>query len=144
MDNLFFSLAEEIRKCTACPLWKSRTLAVPGEGIFNKQISDKQIKLFFIGEAPGEEENRQGLPFIGRSGKFLDEMLKIAGVERKDVFITGAVKCHPPKNRNPTAKELKICKELWLDNQINIIQPKLIVILGKVALKSLLDGEISN
>jgi DNA polymerase len=127
-----FSLAEQIRRCTACPLYKSRLLAVPGEG-------PKNAKIMFIGEAPGEEENRQGLPFVGRSGKFLDEMLDLANLKRKDVFITGACKCHPPKNRNPKVKELKTCKELWLGRQIEIIKPKLIVLLGKAAVKSLLN-----
>jgi len=127
-----FSLAEEIRRCTACPLYKSRLLAVPGEGPSN-------AKIMFIAEAPGEEENRQGLPFIGRSGKFLDELLKIAGIDRKDVFITGACKCHPEHNRNPTVSELKKCKELWLNQQVALIKPKLIVVLGRSALKSLLN-----
>ena len=76
-----FSLAEEIRKCTACPLWKSTTLAVPGEG-------SKDAKVMMVGEAPGEEEDRQGLPFVGRSGKLLDKMLEAAGLDRKRVFIT--------------------------------------------------------
>jgi len=132
-----FSLAEEIRKCTACPLHKNRLLTVPGEG-------PQKAKIMFVGEAPGSEEDRQGLPFVGRSGKFLDEMLKIADLERKDIFITGSVKCHPPKNRNPTAKELKTCKK-WLDQQIKLIEPQLIVVLGRVALKNLLDeDEISK
>ncbi len=127
-----FSLAEGIRTCTACPLHKSRTLAVPGEGPSN-------AKIFFVGESPGNEEDRQGLPFVGRSGKFLDELLKIANIKRKDVFITGSVKCHPQNNRNPTSVELTTCKHLWLEKQLEIIKPKLIVVLGSIALKSLLD-----
>lgn len=125
-----FSLAEGIRRCTACPLYKSRLLAVPGEGIG---------KIIVIGEAPGAEENRLGQPFVGRSGKFLDEMLKIAKMERKNIFLTEAVKCHPPENRSPTAGELKICKVLWLEKQIELIKPKLIIILGRVALRSVLN-----
>lgn len=132
MPETLFSIAEQIRKCTSCPLWKSRTLAVPGAG-------SSKARIMFVGEAPGAEEDRQGLPFVGRSGKFLDEMLKIAGMERKDIFITGAVKCHPTKNRNPAAKELETCKKLWLEKQIEIIKPKLIVVLGAIALKSLLN-----
>jgi len=127
-----FSLAEEIRRCTACPLYKSRLLTVPGEGSSN-------AKIMFVAEAPGEEENRQGLPFVGRSGKFLDELLKIAAIEREDIFITGACKCHPENNRTPRVSELKKCKELWLDQQIELIKPKLVVILGRSALKSLLN-----
>lgn len=131
-EQTLFSIAEQIRKCTACPLHKSRLLAVPGEG-------SPKAKIMFIAEAPGSEEDRQGLPFVGKSGKFLDQMLKIANLKRKDIFITGSCKCHPPKNRNPTAKELKTCKELWLDQQIKLIKPKIIVILGRVALKNLLS-----
>ncbi len=125
-----FSLAEEIRKCTACPLWKRATLAVPGEG-------PKEAKIMIIGEAPGEEEDRQGLPFVGKSGKFLDRMLEIAGIARKDVFITNVVKHRPPNNRAPKSSEIKICKELWLDKQIEILKPKLIIVLGAIALKTL-------
>src|SRR3989338_3951753 len=106
-----YSLAEGIRHCTACPLWKSRTLAVPGEGPSN-------AKIMFLGEAPGAEEDRQGLPFVGRSGKFLDELFTTVGITRKEVFITGAVKCHPEKNRTPTSHEVYTCKSLWLDQQI--------------------------
>ena len=126
-----FSLAEEIRRCTACPLYKSRMLAVPGEG---------KGKIMFVGEAPGTEEDRQGLPFVDKSGYFFDELLSIAGLSRDEVFVTGAVKCHPPKNRNPLSKELKTCKGLWLDKQIDVIKPELIVVLGNIALKSLLGG----
>ena len=127
-----FSLSEGIRTCTACPLHKSRTLAVPGEG-------SAKAEIFFVGEAPGNEEDRQGLPFVGRSGKFLDELLKIANIKRKDVFITGSVKCHPTTNRTPILIELTTCKHLWLEKQIEIIKPKLVVVLGSIALKSLLN-----
>ncbi len=126
-----FSLAEQIRKCTACPLWNKRTLAVPGEG-------PEKARLMFIGGAPGSEEDRLGQPFVGRAGEFLDEMLKKAGIERKDVFITESCKCHPPKNRNPTFSEIKTCRELWLDQQIDVITPSVIVVLGRIALRSLL------
>ena len=125
-----FSLSEDIRKCTACPLWKGTTLAVPGDGA-------KDAKIMIVGEAPGEEEDRQGLPFVGRSGKFLNQMLEIAGLDRKKVFITNTVKHRPPQNRAPTAAEIKTCKELWLDKQIEILKPRLIMVLGGVALKSL-------
>ncbi|HLD80338.1 MAG TPA: uracil-DNA glycosylase [Candidatus Nanoarchaeia archaeon] len=125
-----FSLAEEIRKCTACPLWKGTTLAVPGEGA-------KDAKIMVVGEAPGAEEDRQGIPFVGRSGKFLDKMLELGGLDRKTVFITNTVKHRPPLNRAPKASEIKVCKELWLDEQIKILKPKLIIVLGGVALKTL-------
>jgi len=124
-----FSLAEEIRRCTACPLYKSRMLAVPGEG---------SGKVMFVGEAPGVEEDRQGLPFVGKSGKFFDEVLSIAGLNRNSVFITNSVKCYSDKK--PLSSELKTCRGLWLDKQIDVLKPELIVVLGNVALKSLLGG----
>ncbi len=126
-----FSLAEGIRRCTACPLWKSRTLAVPGEG-------PRDAKIMFVGEAPGREEDRVGLPFVGRSGKFLDEMLVVAGLKRNEVFITGACKCRPPQNRTPTTQELLTCHDLWLKRQIEIIKPEIVVVMGTSALYSLL------
>ena len=126
-----YDLAENIRKCTACPLWKTRTLAVPGDG---------KGKIMIIGEAPGAEEDRQGIPFMGRAGKLLNELLETAGIDRKNVFITNTVKCRPPKNRNPNTLELKTCRK-WLDQQIETIKPKLIIILGRVALKALTGKE---
>lgn len=129
MSSLF-SLAEDIRKCTACPLWKGTTLAVPGEG-------SKDSKIMIVGEAPSAEEDRQGLPFVGRSGKYLDKMLELAGLDRKKVFITSTVKHRPPGNRMPKSSEIKVCKELWLDKQIEILKPRLIIVLGGVALKTL-------
>ncbi len=125
-----FSLSEGIRKCTSCPLYKGSTLAVPGEGPQN-------AKLMILGEAPGEEEDRQGLPFVGRSGKYLESLLKTAGINRKEVFITNAVKHRPSGNRTPKASEIKICAELWLDKQIGVIKPRLIILLGSVALRSM-------
>ena len=130
-----FSLAEDIRRCTACPLYKNTTLAVPGDG-------PRDAKIMVVGEAPGEEEDRQGLPFVGRSGKFLDKMLGVAGLDRKKVFITNTVKHRPPQNRAPKAIEIKTCKELWLDKQIDLLKPRLIIVLGGVALK-ILTKEIS-
>ena len=121
-----FSLSEEIRRCTACPLWKDRNLAVPGEGA-------KNAKVLFIGEAPGVEEDHQGVPFAGRSGKFLDSLFKEIGWKREEVFMTSIVKCRSPQNRMPLAKEVKKCKELWLDKQIEILNPQLIVLLGNVS-----------
>jgi DNA polymerase len=128
-----YKLEEEIRRCTACSLWKKRTLTVPGEG-------SSGAKIMIVGEAPGAEEDRQGKPFIGRAGKLLDKLLEIARLKKENVFITNCVKCRPPGNRNPNAAELKACKN-WLDNQISVIKPKLIVVLGRVALKNLLSKE---
>ncbi|MBR9683073.1 uracil-DNA glycosylase [Candidatus Woesearchaeota archaeon] len=131
-DSLF-SLAEGIRKCVACPLWKGRTLAVPGDG-------DAKAKIMLVGEAPGAEEDRQGSPFVGRAGKFLDKMLAIADLDREKVFITNVIKCRPPENRDPKKEEVTACKK-WLEKQIAVIDPKLIVVLGRIALKRLLDKD---
>ena len=129
-----FSLAEGIRTCTACPLYKNRLLAVPGEGPAN-------AKIMFVGEAPGADEDHLGRPFVGRSGKFLDELMNTVGIKREDVFITGACKCRPPQNRTPTVSELKTCRQLWLDQQIEVIKPRVIVLLGSAALRSVLGLE---
>ena len=112
-------------------------LAVPGEGLAG-------AKLFFVGEAPGSEEDRQGLPFVGRSGKFLDEIFDLVGIKREEVFITGSVKCHPENNRNPKAGELKTCKRLWLEKQIETVKPEIIVLLGRVALQNLLGKSVNK
>ena len=128
-----YDIAEEVRKCVRCPLSRDRTLAVPGDGDIEKGI-------MILGEAPGAEEDRQGIPFVGRAGKLLNELLETAGINRADVFITNCVKCRPPKNRNPNTLELKTCKK-WLDEQIKIIDPKLIIVLGRVALKNLTGKE---
>ncbi|MFH1682817.1 MAG: uracil-DNA glycosylase [Candidatus Woesearchaeota archaeon] len=128
-----FELAENVRKCTACPLWKGRLLAVPGEG-------PADAKIMIVGEAPGAEEDRLGIPFVGRAGKLLDELLATNGFNREDIFITNSVRCRPPKNRDPDKQELKACKH-WLDEQISVIKPDLIIILGRIALKNLLGKD---
>ncbi len=132
-NKKLYDIAEEIRKCTSCPLSRGRTLAVPGEGKIGTRI-------MIVGEAPGAEEDRLGQPFVGRAGKLLDELLETAGIDREEVFITNTVKCRPPKNRNPNSVELKSCKR-WLDAQIDLIKPKLIIVLGRVALKNLTGME---
>jgi len=125
-------LAEQIRGCRKCPLWKSRRNAVPGEGA-------ESASCMFIGESPGEEEDRTGRPFVGRSGKFLDQALEDAGLNRGDFFITGSVKCHPPDNRDPRKSELDACRP-YLERQIEVIQPKVILLLGRVAVNGFLGN----
>src|SRR3989338_1028855 len=137
MDQTLFSLAEGIRQCTACPLWKGRTIAVPGEGTIT-------AKIMVIGEAPGTQEDRLGLPFVGKSGKFLTTLFSEIGVDRSQLFITSCVKCHPQENRAPSSKELSTCKETWLLKQIDILKPKLIVLVGGVALSTLLSQKQLN
>lgn len=126
-------IAEEIRRCNLCPLHESRRKAVPGEG------SDK-ARLMLIGEAPGSEEDEQGRPFVGRAGKILDEILKFEKLQRRDIFITSVVKCRPPNNRPPKVKERKTCLP-YLKRQIDVIKPKIICLLGIVALQTLLKEE---
>jgi len=122
-------LNQQIRNCKKCPLWKTRKNTVPGEGPVNTRI-------IFLGMAPGVEEDKLGKPFVGRSGKFLNELLKIAKIKRKDVFVTSPLKClpQPPINRKPTKKELEACCP-YLKRQIEIIKPKIIILLGEVAFK---------
>lgn len=104
---------------------------MPGEG-------NPRAELMFIGEGPGEEEDMQGRPFVGRSGKLLTEALEKAGIRREDVYITNVVKCRPPENREPTPEERKICTNNYLFRQIETVNPRLIVLLGSVAVQTLL------
>jgi uracil-DNA glycosylase len=119
-------LSLQIKVCTKCLLHKNRKNAVPGEGNWKSRI-------MLIGEAPGFNEDEQGRPFVGRAGKLLEEFLSSIGKKREDVFITNVVKCRPPSNRQPEEDEIKICTSLYLDKQIELIKPKLIVCLGNVS-----------
>jgi len=119
-------IAAEVRVCSLCPLSQSRTQAVPGEGPPNAQI-------MFIGEGPGFHEDRTGRPFVGAAGKFLDELLSLAGLKREEVFITNIVKCRPPANRDPHPEEIEACQP-YLDRQIALIKPKVIVTLGRYSM----------
>lgn len=117
-------LAKQIRVCTKCELHRSRTEAVPGEG-------PTHAEMMFIGEGPGASEDKQGRPFVGASGRFLDQLLEQAGVTRTDVFITNVVKCRPPGNRDPLPDEIEICTRNYLEHQIKIINPSILVTLGR-------------
>jgi DNA polymerase len=121
-------IAKEIKTCKLCPLHKSRKNTVPGEG-------SSKAKLMLIGEAPGVEEDKQGRPFVGRAGKILDDALRFTNLDRKDLFITSVVKCRPPSNRIPTLKEIKTCNP-YLKRQIDMIKPKVICLLGNIALQT--------
>ena len=120
------ALAAEVLKCTQCGLHRGRTNAVPGEGPADADI-------LFIGEAPGFHEDQQGLPFVGSSGRFLEELLESIGLARKDVFIANVIKCRPPKNRDPLVDEIEACKP-FLDRQIELLKPKLVVTLGRFSM----------
>lgn len=124
-------LNNKIRKCKKCPLGKNAKNSVPGEGLVN-------AKLMFIGESPGREEDLTGRPFVGRAGKFLNELFKKNKIDRKKVFITSVIKHRPPQNRQPKKSELKACRKWW-EEQIKIINPKLIVLLGKVAFDTVIN-----
>ena len=123
---------QNVIKCTKCDLCKTRTNAVPGKGNFQSDV-------IFVGEAPGKNEDQNGEPFIGVAGKKLSVALDEAGVSRDDIYITNIVKCRPPNNRVPTTNERDTCKE-YLKQEIAIIKPKLICILGNTAFNSILGG----
>lgn len=126
-------VAAEIRRCRLCPLHETRTNAVPGAGPVDADI-------FFLGEAPGAREDEQGLPFVGASGKFLDELLESVELSREKVFISNVVKCRPPDNRTPHVDEVAVCAG-YLDRQLELIQPRLIVTLGRFAMERFFPGE---
>jgi DNA polymerase len=120
------AVADEVRACTACKLYKTATKGVPGEG-----PADARVML--IGEAPGFHEDRQGRPFVGAAGQFLDALLGLAGLRRSDVFITNVVKHRPPNNRDPEPDEIAACN-LYLERQIAAINPRVIVTLGRFSM----------
>ncbi len=126
MPDSLEQVAAEVAACTRCPLHRGRTNAVPGEGSPNADI-------MFIGEGPGYHEDRQGRPFVGASGNFLTEMLEGIGLRREDVFIANVVKCRPPGNRDPEPHEIQACSA-YLDRQIALIDPKVIVTLGRFSM----------
>ncbi|MDR2014137.1 MAG: uracil-DNA glycosylase [Azoarcus sp.] len=129
-------LEETIRACRACALCEKRTQAVPGVG-------DRQARWMFVGEGPGAEEDRRGEPFVGQAGRLLDHMLAAIGLKRgEDVYIANAVKCRPPLNRTPEAAEIAMCAA-FLDRQIALIRPRLLIALGRPAAQALLGREIS-
>ncbi len=126
-------VAAEIRVCTTCELCRTRTQAVPGEG-------PATARILLVGEGPGWHEDQQGKPFIGNSGKFLSELLASAGVSREEVFITNVVKCRPPSNRDPMPDEIAACAE-FLDRQIAILDPEIVVTLGRFSMARWFPGE---
>lgn len=128
-------LHKQILVCKKCPLYKTRTKAVPGEGPDN-------AKIMFVGLAPGRNEDIQGKPFVGMAGRFLNKLLNSINLSRREIFITSVLKCFPPKNRAPKQEEVEACKA-YLEKQIEIIQPKIIVTLGNLALQTLLEKNLT-
>lgn len=119
-------LYKRISDCSACGLARQRTRAVPGEGA-------EDAKIVFIGEAPGKQEDILGRPFVGPAGQFLDDLLRSAGLKRSEVYICNVVKCRPPENRDPLPTEIQAC-ESWLNRQLELLEPKMIVTLGRFSL----------
>ncbi len=127
-------LRAECLKCRRCSLYETRTNVVFGVG-------DPNAEVMLVGEGPGENEDLQGEPFVGRAGKLLDDMLKIIGLDRaKNIYIANMVKCRPPKNRDPLNTEQEACMD-WLRGQFELIKPKIVVCLGRIAATALIGGE---
>jgi DNA polymerase len=123
-------IAREISSCERCVLHKTRTRTVPGTG-------NESADWVFVGEAPGQNEDQQGLPFVGRAGQLLDAMLAALDMNRKSVFIANVIKCRPPGNRDPRPEEVVEC-EPYLHRQLEILKPKIIVALGRISAQALL------
>lgn len=126
-------LVSRITACTNCGLSQGRTQAVPGSGSLDADI-------MFIGEGPGFHEDRQGVPFVGQAGNLLNHMLSVIGLSREDVYITNMVKCRPPNNRDPLPGELEACAP-YLDEQLELIDPKVIVTLGRFSFTRFFPGQ---
>lgn len=127
------TLEEEVRACTRCPLCRSRTRAVPGEGPIDASI-------LFVGEGPGAREDQTGRPFVGPAGRLLETLLERIGLMRDDVYITNVVKCRPPNNRDPEPNEIAAC-EPYLQRQLALIDPEIVVTLGRFAMEHWLPDE---
>jgi uracil-DNA glycosylase family 4 len=123
-------IAARVRRCTLCRLSKGRKHAVPGEG-------PCQAKIMLIGQAPGRNKDATGRPFVGMAGKFLNKLLERNGIERRKAFITSTVKCFPPRNRIPKNDEIEACNP-YLRSQIRLVKPKLVVLMGNVAIGAVL------
>jgi len=126
-------LYEEIAHCQECEIAKNRTNVVPGEGA-------EDADLLFIGEAPGWHEDQQGRPFVGPAGKYLDELLASINLNRQQVYIANVIKCRPPTNRDPLPVEIANCRK-WLQHQIDLIHPKIIVTLGRYSMAMFFPGK---
>ncbi len=133
MNESWETLKRECAACRRCPLGETRTKLVFGVGC-------ETAELLFVGEGPGEQEDLQGEPFVGPAGKLLDDMLRMIDLDRSRVYIANIVKCRPPQNRDPLPEEQAACRD-WLDRQIALLQPKIIVCLGRIAAKALIDPD---
>ena len=132
MEKKIEQIKQEVIKCIKCELSETRTNSVPGKGNFKSDV-------IFVGEAPGKNEDEKGEPFIGIAGKKLSDALENAGISRDDIYITNIVKCRPPSNRVPKTNERETCQE-YLKQEISIIKPKIICVLGNTVFNSILGG----
>ena len=133
MYQTWEELENDCKSCTKCKLCNNRNNVVIGTG-------NKNARIMFIGEGPGADEDMQGLPFVGKAGKLMDKAFQGVGIKREEVYIANIVKCRPPNNRNPENDEAKSCRE-YLETQIKLVNPEIIVLLGSVALKNILGEE---
>lgn len=132
MKDSLEKIAAEVAACQGCPLARTRTHTVPGCG-------DPRPEIMFIGEGPGKNEDQQGKPFVGAAGKVLDDLLAGIKLKREDVFIANVIKCRPPLNRDPLPEEASACAH-FLERQIALLQPKIIILLGRHAMDRFLPG----
>lgn len=133
MTDALATIAAEVRECRACPLWRTATQGVPGEG-------SAEGGVLFLGEAPGYNEDQQGRPFVGAAGQLLDELLAGIGLDRSKVFITNVVRHRPPENRDPLPAEIAAC-DAWTAKQLEALRPRVVVTLGRFAMGKWLPGE---
>ena len=133
MFDTWEKLEESIKNCNRCKLYKGRNNIVFGTG-------NKNADIMFIGEGPGADEDMQGEPFVGKAGKLMNMAFEIVGINRQEVYIANIVKCRPPSNRNPEEDEAQACLN-YLRNQVMLVKPKIIVLLGSVSLKNILGKE---
>ena len=135
MPDTWEALEHDCKNCRECSLWETRTNVVFGVGNQNAEV-------LFIGEGPGANEDAQGVPFVGRAGHLLDDMLEIIGLKRDDVYISNIVKCRPPQNRDPLPTESEACMP-WLREQFKLLQPKIVVCLGRIASQRMIRTDFS-
>lgn len=133
MYNNWEELEQACKNCTKCKLCSNRKNVVIGKG-------NKNANIMFIGEGPGADEDVQGVPFVGKAGQLMDKAFQAIGIEKEEIYIANIVKCRPPNNRNPEYEEADLCKE-YLESQIKLVNPQIIVLLGSVALKNILGKE---
>ena len=133
MPDTWEKLSEDCNGCTACELHKTRTNCVFGVG-------NKKSDILFVGEAPGDNEDKTGTPFVGRAGQLLDKFLYAVDIDREDVYIANILKCRPPKNRDPLPEEENACMD-FLRRQVKLIQPKIIVCLGRISAMRLIKPD---